>query len=65
VAGRFRAIKKSSDLIGNRTRDLPACSEVPQPSTLLHAPKFTYCQCKILELIGEQVAVLEMMYLFI
>jgi hypothetical protein len=27
-------LKKSSDLIGNRTRDPPACSIVPQPTTL-------------------------------
>jgi hypothetical protein len=25
----------SSDTIGNRTRDLPACSAVPQPTALL------------------------------
>jgi hypothetical protein len=25
---------KCSDLIGNRTRDLPACNIVPQPTTL-------------------------------
>jgi hypothetical protein len=31
-------LKKSNDLIGNRTRDLPACSIVPQPTTLLRAP---------------------------
>jgi hypothetical protein len=30
AAGRIRSIKKSDDLIGNRTRDLPACSIVPQ-----------------------------------
>jgi hypothetical protein len=24
-------MKKSSDIIGNRTRDLPVCSAVPQP----------------------------------
>jgi hypothetical protein len=24
-------MKNSNDTIGNRTRDLPACSEVPQP----------------------------------
>jgi hypothetical protein len=30
--------KKSNDLIGNRTRDLPACSIVPQPTTLPRAP---------------------------
>jgi len=23
--------KESNDTVGNRTRDLPACSEVPQP----------------------------------
>jgi hypothetical protein len=27
-------LKKSSDLIGNRTRDLSACSIVPQPNKL-------------------------------
>jgi hypothetical protein len=30
-------LKKCSDLIGNRTRDLPACSIVPQPTTLPRA----------------------------
>jgi hypothetical protein len=34
VAGRIRSIEKSNDLIGNRIRDLPACSIVPQPTTL-------------------------------
>jgi hypothetical protein len=34
AAGRIRLIKKSNDLFGNRTRDLLACSIVPQPSTL-------------------------------
>jgi hypothetical protein len=33
--GRF---KKSSDLVGKVNRDLPACSIVPQPSTLPCAP---------------------------
>jgi hypothetical protein len=31
---RIRSIEKSNDTIGNRTRDLPACSIVPQPTTL-------------------------------
>jgi hypothetical protein len=31
AAGRIRSIEKSNCLIGNRTRDLPACSIVPQP----------------------------------
>jgi hypothetical protein len=26
-------LKKSNDLIGNRTRDFPACRIVPQPTT--------------------------------
>jgi hypothetical protein len=30
AAGRIRWIEKSNDLIGNQTRDLPACSIVPQ-----------------------------------
>jgi hypothetical protein len=30
-------LKKSNDLIGNRNRDLPACSIVPQPITLPRA----------------------------
>jgi hypothetical protein len=34
VAGRIRSIEKSNDLIGNRTRDLPAFSIVPQQTTL-------------------------------
>jgi len=32
------SMKKSNDTIGNRTRDLPACSEVPQPTAPPHAP---------------------------
>jgi hypothetical protein len=36
VAGRIRSNEKSNDT-GNRTRDLPACSIVPQPTTLLRA----------------------------
>jgi hypothetical protein len=38
AAGRIRSIEKSNHLIGNRTRDLPACSIVPQPTTLPCAP---------------------------
>jgi len=34
-------MKNSNDAIGNRTRDLPACSAVPQPTVLQRAP------CKI------------------
>jgi hypothetical protein len=38
MAGSFRSIENSSNLIGNRTRDLPACSILPQPTRLLLAP---------------------------
>jgi hypothetical protein len=38
AVGRIMSIEKSNDLIGNRTRDLPACSIVPQPTTLPRAP---------------------------
>ena len=31
-------MKNSSDTIGNRTRDLLACSAVPQPTALPRAP---------------------------
>jgi len=31
-------MKNSSDTIGNGTRDLPACSAVPQPTVPLRAP---------------------------
>jgi hypothetical protein len=36
VLGKLK--KKSNDLIENRTRHLPPCSIVPQPTTLLRAP---------------------------
>ena len=31
-------MKNSSDTIGNRTRDLPNCGAVPQPTAPLRAP---------------------------
>jgi hypothetical protein len=38
MAGKISSNEKTNDPIGNRTRDLPACSTVPQPTTLLLAP---------------------------
>jgi hypothetical protein len=32
------SMKNSSDTIGKRTRDIQACSAVPQPTTSLPAP---------------------------
>jgi hypothetical protein len=37
ASGKVRSIEKSNDLIGLRTHDLPACSIVPQPTTLPRA----------------------------
>jgi len=38
------SLKNSSDTIGNRTRDLPACSAVPQPTAppRSHWDRLTY-----------------------
>jgi len=38
AAGRIMSMKNSNDTIGNRTRDLPACSAVPQPTAPPRAP---------------------------
>jgi hypothetical protein len=40
----LRQLKKFNYLIGNRTRDLPACSIVPQPTTLPRAPAGNYTE---------------------
>jgi len=38
AAGRIMSMKNSNDIIGNRTRNLPACSTVPQPTAPPLAP---------------------------
>jgi hypothetical protein len=38
AAGKIRSTEKSKDLIGNLTRDLPACGIVSQPTTPPRAP---------------------------
>ena len=38
AAGRIMSMKNSNDTIGNRTRDLPACSAVPQLTAPPRAP---------------------------
>jgi len=42
ATGRIMSIKNSNDTIGNRTRDLPACSAVPQPTAPPRAHTYTY-----------------------
>ena len=34
------SMKKSNNIIENQTRDLPVCSEMPQPSVSPRAPKY-------------------------
>ena len=38
AAGRMTSMKNSSDIIGNQTRDPPACGAVLQPTALSRAP---------------------------
>ena len=40
TAGRILSMKNSSDTIENRTRDLPDCSAIPQPTAPSHALYF-------------------------
>ena len=42
AAGRIMSTKNSSDTIGNRTRNLKACSAVPQPTAPPRAPNFSH-----------------------
>ena len=44
AAGRILSMKNSNDTIGNRTRDLPACRAVPQPTAPPRAPRNSYTQ---------------------
>jgi hypothetical protein len=46
VAGRIKSMKNSNDSIGNQTRDVPACSAVPQPTAPPRAP-LSACTLKI------------------
>jgi hypothetical protein len=39
AAGKIMSIKNSNDTIGNRTRKLPTCSAVPQPTAPPCAPQ--------------------------
>ena len=49
AAGRIMSTKNSNDSIGNRSRDLPACSAVPQPTALPRAPTGRKVQTEIEE----------------
>ena len=49
AAGRVMSIKNSSDTIGKRTRDLLACSTMPQPSAPYRVPKSNVIYSKAAE----------------
>ena len=40
ATGRVMSMNNSNDTIGNRTRDLPTCSAVSQPTAPQHTPPF-------------------------
>ena len=43
AAGRIMSVKNNNDTIGNRTRDLPACSAVPRPPAPPRIPDSQGC----------------------
>jgi hypothetical protein len=48
AAGRIMSMKNSSEFIGNRTRNFPACSAVPQPTAPQRVTELitsTYSSC--------------------
>ena len=44
AAGRITSMKNSNDTFGNRTRDLPTCGVVPQPTAPPRAPSYYVCK---------------------
>ena len=59
------SMKNSSDTIGNRTRDLPACSAVPQPTVPPRAPLLAICVHLSLSAISPLLEVSVLYYGFI
>ena len=57
-------MKNSNDTIGNRTRDLPTCSAVPQPTQLPHAPRYSHTvnQTKSVNVQASEILVREMSF---
>jgi len=53
------SMKNSNDTIGNRTRDLPTCSAVPQPTALPRAPlRIFYLRNSITVLVTVYIALI-------
>ena len=53
VGGRIVSMKNSSDTMGNRTRDLLACSAVPQPPAPPRAPSENGADSKFQESVSQ------------
>jgi hypothetical protein len=51
-------MKNSSDTIGNRTRDLPAASAVPQPTAPPRAPVILHTSSKLTIEVKEILVIL-------
>jgi hypothetical protein len=52
-------MKDFSDVIGNRTHDLPACTTVPQPTEPPHAPdivQYSIISYMILKMTGRHLS---------
>ena len=52
MGGRNMPLKNSSDTIGNRIRDLPAGSAVPQPTAAPRAPSMLVRYIKLLAILA-------------
>jgi len=54
-ARRIMSMKISNDTMGNRTRDIPACSALPQPTAPPRAPHVLYSIILLLLLCGKLI----------
>ena len=53
AAGRIVSMKNSNDIIGNRTRNLPTRSAMPQPTALPRASCITYTKFRMLRVMAS------------
>jgi hypothetical protein len=49
------SVKNSSDTIGNRTRDVPVCSAVPQPTAPPRAP---FCHSVVMKIYKPKIKII-------
>jgi len=58
VSGRIMSRETSNDTIGNRTRDLPTCSTVPQPTAPPRAPIILHTSSELTMKVNEIIVIL-------